>query len=237
MSRLHLPRRFERKDAPDAGMLPLQFELKDLDDKTGTFKGYASVFGALDLGLDIVDAGAFKRTLAEHSKKGTMPKMLWQHDRSQPIGVWKSMEEDARGLKVEGKFVLEVQRAREVHALMKAGAVDGLSIGYRTKKFKMDAETGIRHLEDVDLLEVSPVTFPMLPKALVQTVKGELPKTVREFEDYLRDAGFSAAAAKGIAASGFKAGVNARDEQPSAEDMKKAIALIERASQAFKPQP
>lgn len=189
--------------------LPCALAIKDLDD-TGTFKGYASVFGALDLGMDIVEAGAFKRTLREHAQRKTMPKMLWQHDRHEPIGVWTALAEDDKGLAVEGRLILDVQRGRETHALLKAKAIDGLSIGYQTKKYKVDTDSQIRRLLDVDLLEISPVTFPMLPKATITAVKG-LPRTVREFEEYLRDVGYSAAAAKRIASAGFK-GADDRDD-------------------------
>ena len=98
-------------------------------------------------------------------------KMLWQHEASEPIGSWVSIEEDARGLKVRGKLNLAVARAREILALMRDGAVDGLSIGFRTRKAVTDRKTGLRTLQSVDLWEISVVTFPMHPGARVTAVK------------------------------------------------------------------
>jgi HK97 family phage prohead protease len=97
--------------------------------------------------------------------------MLFQHDPNQPIGVWSEIREDGQGLYVKGKLTTEVSRAREVLSLMRAGALDGLSIGYRTVRGKTDAKTGIRSLMEVDLWEISVVTFPMLPEARVSSVK------------------------------------------------------------------
>jgi HK97 family phage prohead protease len=100
--------------------------------------------------------------------------MLWQHDPGEPIGRWLSIEEDARGLRVRGKLNLAVTRAREIHALMKEGAVDGLSIGYRVERARHDRVSGLRRLERLDLWEISVVTFPMLPGARVSGVKRDV---------------------------------------------------------------
>ena len=135
----------------------------------GSFEGYASLFGLPDLGNDIVVSGAFRDSIAKRGALGV--KMLWSHDPAQPIGVWDFMKEDQRGLYVRGRLDLAVAKARETYALMKSGAVDGLSIGFKTVRSRRDPRSGNRRLEKVDLWEVSVVTFPMLPQARVSTVK------------------------------------------------------------------
>jgi HK97 family phage prohead protease len=99
--------------------------------------------------------------------------MLYQHDPLQPIGVWDEIREDDRGLFVKGRLTTGVARAREVLSLMRAGALDGLSIGYRTVRGRTDGKSGVRQLLEVDLWEISVVTFPMLPEARVAAVKGQ----------------------------------------------------------------
>ena len=135
----------------------------------GAFEGYASIFGLVDLGDDIVVRGAFRDSLM---KRGAgRVKMLWMHRADEPIGRWTSLSEDARGLKVAGQLNLDVAKAREVHALLRAGTVDGLSIGYRSEHAVRDRVTGLRNLLKIDLWEISVVTFPMLPQARVFAVK------------------------------------------------------------------
>ncbi len=139
---------------------------------TGVFEGYASLFGIADLGGDVVLSGAFRDSL---NKRGAdRVKMLWQHDPAEPIGAWTSIDEDARGLRVKGRLNLEVARAREILALMREGQVDGLSIGFRTLRATQDRKTGLRHLQKLDLWEISLVTFPMQPQARVTAVKSQL---------------------------------------------------------------
>ncbi|MCC2609043.1 HK97 family phage prohead protease [Neorhizobium petrolearium] len=135
----------------------------------GTFSGYASIFGEVDLGKDTIERGAFRHSLVERGAPGV--RMLYQHDPNEPIGAWKTIREDARGLYVEGVLSPGVARAREVLALMKSGALDGLSIGFRTVKARTDAKTGVRKILEADLWEISVVTFPMLPSARVSDVK------------------------------------------------------------------
>lgn len=129
-------------------------------------EGYASLFGACDHGGDVVAAGAYGASLAELAAKGARVKMLWQHDPTQPIGVWDDVREDAKGLYVRGRILTEIEKGREAAALIEAGALDGLSIGYRTKESVKDAQ-GRRVLKALDLWEVSLVTFPMLSEARV----------------------------------------------------------------------
>ena len=135
----------------------------------GVFEGYASLFGVADLGKDVVMPGAFADSLKSRAASGV--RMLWQHDPATPIGRWLSIEEDRRGLKVRGKLSLAVERARDIHALMREGAVDGLSIGFRVERARAERPTGLRRLEKLDLWEISVVTFPMLPGARVEAVK------------------------------------------------------------------
>lgn len=193
-----------------------KFELKSLSE-TGSFSGYGSVFRVLDKGYDIVAPGAYKQTLEEHNRAGTMPKMLWQHNTEEPIGIWTKMLEDDHGLYVEGQLILDVQRGKEAYALLKAGALDGLSIGYKTDLAEFDNNTGIRTLKQVTLRELSLVTFAMCEPAKVTDVKAaESIKTIRDFETFLRDeGGFSNAAAKAIAVGGFKARTEHRDDDES----------------------
>ncbi len=127
-------------------------------------EGYASVFGQGDQGGDVVAPGAFAASLA--ARGAGRVRMLWQHDPAQPIGVWEEVREDGRGLYVKGRLLTEVARGREAAALLEAGAIDGLSIGYRTVKAERDGK-GRRLLTQVELWEVSLVTFPMLPEARV----------------------------------------------------------------------
>ena len=135
----------------------------------GVFEGYASLFGLVDLGRDMVMPGAFRDSLRTRGVSGV--RLLWQHDPAEPIGRWLSLVEDARGLRVKGRLDLAVSRAREVHALMRSGAIDGLSIGFRAEKARADPRTGVRRVERLDLWEISIVTFPMLPQARVGQVK------------------------------------------------------------------
>jgi len=129
-------------------------------------EGYASLYGMADQGGDIVARGAYAKSLAALKARGGSVKMLWQHDAAQPIGVWDEIHEDERGLYVKGRLLLEVERAREAAALIGAGAIDGLSIGYRTVAAEKTAK-GQRLLAELELWEVSLVTFPMLPDARV----------------------------------------------------------------------
>jgi HK97 family phage prohead protease len=148
-------------------------------DRAGLFEGYASLFGVPDLGRDVVEPGAFAASLARRGAAGV--RMLWQHDPGEPIGTWLSLVEDGRGLRVRGRLNLAVARARELEALMRDKAVDGLSIGYRVERASPDRAAGVRRLQRLDLWEISVVTFPMLPGARVSEAKGgDLPERIRD---------------------------------------------------------
>ena len=143
----------------------------DVARSAGGFRigGHASLFGVVDLGRDAVEPGAFAAALARRGAAGI--RMLFQHDPAQPVGRWTAMREDASGLWVEGRLTAGVQKADELAALILSGALDGLSIGFKTVKGRRDARSGIRRLAEVDLWEISLVTFPMQPAARVASVE------------------------------------------------------------------
>ncbi|HUJ37633.1 MAG TPA: HK97 family phage prohead protease [Hyphomicrobium sp.] len=213
----------------------LSLDLKGVD-TDGSFEGYASLFHREDLSRDIVMPGAFAQSLRERGAPGV--KMLFQHDANQPIGVWSTLNEDARGLYAQGRLMPEVAKAREVHALMRAGALDGLSIGFRTVKGRRDRATGVRRLEKIDLWEISVVTFPLLPEARVAAMKARpfkgSPPTERDFERWLtRDAGLTRKEARALMSAGFSglkalrdAGRGADEEAELAAQMREAARFL-----------
>jgi uncharacterized protein len=178
--------------------------LKAAPGEDGVFEGYASVFGVVDLGMDVVEKGAFTKSLGKRKAK-----MLWQHDTAQPIGTWEDIHEDDHGLFVRGRILPEVAKGREALALLKAGAIDSMSIGYRTIEAAEEGNGRVRKLLEVDLFEISLVTFPMLPDAKVTDVKSIA--TERDFERFLRDAGYSRSEATALTLHGFKGLTKQRD--------------------------
>ncbi len=181
----------------------VKLEIK-LDAAARTIEGYASVFGNVDRTNDIIMPGAFVESLA-----GRMPKMLYQHDSDDLIGVWDEAREDSRGLYVKGRLA-NTDCGNEAYELAKMGALDAMSIGYSPLEFEYD-EKGIRKLNKVELWEVSLVTFPANESARLTGVKSH--NNEREFEGFLRDAGYSREAAKIITAHGFKALSGQRDAE------------------------
>ncbi len=195
------------KDARETrSTLVSPFNLKRLDDD-GSFEGYGSVFGIRDSFGDVVAKGAFTETL----KSDHRPALLWQHRPDQPIGVYTEIREDDIGLFVKGKFTEGVALADEALLLLKAGALDGLSIGFQTKRSDLDEETGDREILEVKLFEVSLVTFPANEAARVLDVKSWSELSEREIERILREAGASRAEAKRFIAEGFHAKRAQRD--------------------------
>lgn len=184
--------------------LVIPCEMKSIDESSRAFEGYGSVFGELDSYADVVAPGAFKRTLREWKAKKRAPALLWQHDTAQPIGVYEEMREDDTGLYVRGRLS-DTQLGREAYTLLKDGALSGLSIGFQTLKSKIDEGRGIRTLTEINLWEVSLVTFPANDAARVTGVKSfEMPDE-REFEEWLRrDAELSRAEAKRVIATCYK---------------------------------
>ncbi len=184
------------------------FDVKKIQNN-GVFEGYASVFNDVDSVKDKVINGAFKNSLNKYRIKNQMPAMLWQHDAKEPIGVWREIFEDKKGLYVKGElFINEIPRAKQAYKLMREGGLSGLSIGFKTVESDLNHQTGERNLREVDLVEISMVTFPALDSARIVGVKellgsGELPD-IRNFENFLRDAGFSRKQSKGIISKGYK---------------------------------
>ena len=160
----------------------------DEEDKNyGTFEGYGSVFGNKDLGNDVIEAGAFAKSLKRRKPQNV--KLLYQHKSDMPIGVFDEIKEDEHGLVVKGRLALKTQAGAEAYELLKMGALDGLSIGFRVnpKEVSYDKRGNKRIIKEVDLMEVSLVTFPMNPQATVRSVKGE-EISIREWENGMRDA-------------------------------------------------
>lgn len=187
------------------------FEFKAAADgsEPGTFEGYGSVFGVLDSQKDIVAAGAFTDSLMATAAAGRTIPVLWQHDTRQPIGVYTSLEQDSTGLKVVGRLAVpDVQQANEALALLKMRAITDMSIGYYTRASSYDEKTGINTLTKLDLAEVSLVTIGANPSAQISDVKSRLERgeilTVREFEEFLREKGYSRSQAEAIASNGYK---------------------------------
>ena len=175
----------------DLKYLDRPFEVKAVEDN-GVFEGFGSVFGNVDSYKEVVAPGAFAESLAGWKAAGRLPPVLWQHRSGEPIGPYLSMEEQAVGLHVKGQLLVDdVQRAKEARALMKAKAVNGLSIGFVTREDSYDRVSGVRTLKKIDLWEVSVVTFPANPAAQISSVKSTIDaiQTLREAEDFLRDVG------------------------------------------------
>lgn len=187
-------------------------------ESTGVFLGLASTFGGEpDAYGDVVTPGAFAKTIEDHKARGTKPAMLWSHTQHEPIGTWLDMRETDQGLEVVGSLAMEVAKAREAHALMKQGAL-ALSMGYRIEPggWHRDAK-GIRHLDQVDLIEVSPVALPANRNARITQVKSACRESPRDFELAVREAlGLSAREAKRLCANGWSAMV--RDEPATADE-------------------
>lgn len=219
-------------------VLDLKF-LDDSGDSAGRFSGYGSIFGNVDSHGDVVEKGAFRNTLREWETRGKLPMMLLNHggmglfggsaSDAVPIGKWLSMEENSKGLKVEGQlFALKSELGQRLYESMKAGELDGMSIGYRPRKFTNGTKAGEprRTLHDVDLVELSVVTFPSNDRSRVGAVKfADDIRSIRDFEAFLREAGrFSHARAKAIAAAGFKAAPDPRDEDEADHDVRSLSA-------------
>lgn len=205
------------------GLIELKFAPADTAANDMTFEGYGAVFGNVDAYGDVIEPGAFASYLSDmRSGKQQWPAMLLQHggwgasaDDMTPIGVWTELSEDGRGLKVKGQLA-DTPRGREIYTLMKMAprpAIDGLSIGYIPKEFEMRSKPDDprRRLKRVDLIEISPVTFPANTSARVAAVKSTSGLTIRDAERALRDAGYSRSEAKAVLASGYRSIDDVRD--------------------------
>ena len=197
----------------------------------GFFSGYGAVFGNVDWYNDVILPGAFAKSLEKWAEKNKMPPVLWNHNDGEPIGVYTNIYEDEKGLFVEGRLLInDVPRAKSTHALLKAGAIDGLSIGYKTKKANQQTN-GIRELIELDLGEISIVTMPANEESLITSVKskleeGELP-TLPEFEKLLRESGFSKSQATAIAGKGLRHLLSeSEDEKFQAKSILNALNIL-----------
>lgn len=206
--------------------LDIPLKIKSVTE-TGEFEGYGSVFGVKDSYSDIVVPGAFQASLNEWREKGSLPAMLWQHQISEPVGVYTEMREDDTGLYVKGRLLIEDDPlSKRAHAHLKAGSLSGLSIGYILKDWEYDRNKGAFLLKEIDLWEVSLVTFPSNDEARVSDVKsafarGDVPSQ-KSIERVLRDVGLSRTQAKAFMADGYRA-LSLRDAEEDALKTLKSI--------------
>ena len=209
--------------------LDIPFEIKSISD-TGAFTGYGSVFGVKDSYSDIVIKGAFANSLNKWKEKGRLPALLWQHKMDEPIGYYTKMVEDDNGLYLEGQLLIDDDPlAKRAHAHMKAKSLSGLSIGYILNDYDYDKEKSAFILKDIDLWEVSVVTFPANDEARIDNVKsifesGDIPPP-REIERVLRDVGLSRTQAKAFMSEGY-ASLKQRDVSNSEENAIKILQSI-----------
>lgn len=212
----------------------INLDLK-MEGEDGTIAGYGSVFNNIDGGGDRILKGAFARSLLARQ-----PKMVWQHDMRDPIGKWTEVREDEHGLYVKGKLSLGSTRGRDAYALLKDGALDGLSIGYVTKNYDMEGD--VREIKEVDLYEVSPVTLAMNELARIESVKDDTPLTPRDIEQALRDTikkshGVSNSAIKAMVGGAMdryadvlrEAGISAPEyDQREVDELKQALEKLKK---------
>lgn len=205
-------------------------EVKAVED-SGEFSGYLSVFNTVDSYREAVMPGAFVESLTDWASKGRLPPVLWQHRGGEPLGPFTKMQEDERGLYVEGRLLInELQRAKEAHALMKHKVISGMSIGFETVGEEIDKPNRIRKLTKIKLWEGSIVTFPANEDAQIDAVKsmmrdGQLPD-LKTFEDYLRESGFSKSQATAIASRGLSHLLRSESEGTEGELISKALAEL-----------
>jgi len=201
--------------------------IKSVSD-TGEFEGYGSIFGNKDSYDDIILPGAFQKSLSAWSEKGRFPAMLWQHRMDEPIGVYTEMREDEMGLYVKGRLLVDDDPlAKRAHGHMKAGSLSGMSIGYMLGDWEYSREKEAWMIKEVDLWEVSLVTFPANEEARISNVKaaferGETPRP-SDVERALREAGFSKSQAQGFMAKGYGSIVPRDAERSAALDSIKSI--------------
>jgi HK97 family phage prohead protease len=223
--------------------------VKAAGDDSRAFEGYVSVFGNIDSYGEKVMPGAFANSLARHKREGTMPLLLWQHRSDEPIGVWDDLSDDGKGLFGKGHLLTGVQSADEAYIRLKAGAVWGLSIGYREVDVTPADGGEPRLLNELDLIEASVVSFPANRRAAVESVKAESnknwdrlqdfmrklrdgePLPVKEFEDILREAGAPKAMAVQIASVGYAKAIRRDSEGDQAS--KEIVAKLRDAAKAF----
>ena len=214
----------------DTELKHLTFETEIKSDAQGVFTGYGSIFGNEDQGNDIMKKGAFTKSLTK--RPASKVKMLYQHKTDEPIGIFTDMYEDNKGLYVKGQLAMGTQKGREAYELLKMGALDGMSIGFKADPDKQgynENKRGVRTLKEVDLMEISLVTFPMNESALIETVKGNA-KNIREWEKILREAGGLSRTEAKMGAKALSESLNQRD----AEDKQSLASLILKVANKLK---
>lgn len=203
------------------------FEVKSVTEE-GKFTGYGSVFGNIDLHRDVIMPGAFAKSLDNHKSRGTLPAMLWQHSMRDVVGIYEAMDEDAHGLKLAGELFIKdsIPEADKAYTLMRRKAITGMSIGFNIPKGgeEYNKELNIWEIKEVDLVEVSIVTWPANPEAQIESVKSAL-QNPREFERLLRDAGLSSLQAKRLMSGGYDALLK-RDAEEVDESVEALFAVI-----------
>lgn len=215
----------------------LAFELKSLS-ADGSFSGYASVFNVEDYGGDIIAPGAFAASIAASKAAGKTIPCLWQHDWTCPLGGYSVLQEDAKGLYVEGDLLIgQVAKATEAYALLQAKVITGLSIGYSVTKSQTDDETGIRTILACDLWEVSLVTFPMNDDARINSVKrmineGHIP-SLSEFEGAMREMGFTRKQATAVASHGLKRLMKSESSEEQSDSVMTAADVFSSFKKGF----
>lgn len=191
-------------------ILDFPLEVRSINGNTGEFEGYASVFDVVDSYTTAMKRGAFAESLKNWQSLNRYPAMLWQHKTDEPIGIYTHMQEDAKGLLVKGRLLVNDDAlAKRAYAHLKAGSINGLSVGFVTESETYDEKSGVLILNKVNLMEVSLVTFPANKSATITNIRetlsnGEIPSP-KEVEKILRDAGFSRSQAKTILAKGYGA--------------------------------
>lgn len=216
----------------DTEIKKIVFESEVKAGEQGVFSGYGSIFGNEDQGNDIVQKGAFTKSLKERPARKV--KMLFQHKTDEPIGVFEEIYEDQKGLFVKGRLALGTQKGRDAYELLKMGALDGMSIGFRADPQKQgynENKRGVRTLKEVDLMEISLVTFPMNESALITSVKGNS-KSIREWEEILRDAGGLSRTESKIGAKAIFKSLN--PNQREAEQKQELVSLINKLANIIK---
>jgi hypothetical protein len=192
-------------------VIPLHSAELKFAGKQGEFSGYGAYYGNKDAHGDVIAAGSSSNSLEEWKERGKWPPMLLQHggfgigaDDMLPIGEWTHMEENNRGLKVDGRlFAMNTERGQYVYEGLKSGVLDGLSIGFRVRAEEVGEKPGERIIKDIDLWEVSVVTFPANTRARVTTVKSLTVEELRDLEVALGERGVSRKD-RGIAVAYFK---------------------------------
>ena len=207
-------------------IVPFQLKAEDANNDMGLFEGYGSIFGNIDFGGDIVEGGAFRKSLAEWSSKGQLPQMLGFHKDSNVIGDWLEMSEDEKGLYVRGQLWVKgnkrIEQAQVAYNIMMGTGPKGLSIGYRVKEQEIEEFQGgtVRKLKEIELFEVSVVGYAMNPRADVTAVKSMTDAeghilSKREVEKILRESGLSKRQSQAFIAKGWD-GIE-RDAKTNAE--------------------